>query len=344
MKVLDYDFTKIPWDRIVHLGQVRMLDTDLFSVSWLLGRYCNYKCSYCWAHGRSDKKDHRSTKLCLKIIDSIKEQARANGFNSFHFSFSGGEPILHAGYFDILDKLAQDKHNTNYTSIHMTTNLFKGLPWCKRYVSYAKLFDRATITASYHREYAKKKLFADKLLYLKSDGVFITINIVMEPKVFDELMETAHYFHSKGLNVTLKPQSNPFAEFILPDYTQDQLDVLHNGMKQEENSKAPLMNVRMEDDKGKIWYVDQAERFNAFHFNKFKGWECASGYRNIILREPCGSIKRSHSCNDEPIGHIETGFKLFNKPKICITATCVSSADSKIPKQRKYANENSSIS
>ena len=80
--------------------------------------------------------------------------------------------------------------------------------------------------------------------------------------------------------------------------------------------------------------MDQAERFNAFNFNKFKGWLCNSGYQGIIIREPDGSIKRSYSCRDVPLGNIETGFKLFNKPMPCVTESCVSSADSKIPKRK----------
>ena len=35
-----------------------------------------------------------------------------------------------------------------------------------------------------------------------------------------------------------------------------------------------------------------------------------------------------------PLGNIETGFKLFDEPKVCITDACVSSADSKIPKRK----------
>lgn len=80
--------------------------------------------------------------------------------------------------------------------------------------------------------------------------------------------------------------------------------------------------------------MDQAERFNAFNFNRFKGWNCNSGYQGIIIREPDGSIKRSYSCDDKPLGNIETGFKLFDKPQMCITKSCVSSADSKIPKEK----------
>ena len=94
------------------------------------------------------------------------------------------------------------------------------------------------------------------------------------------------------------------------------------------------MQVEFEDSAGKKWYMDQAERFNAFNINKFKGWMCNSGYQGIIIREPDGSIKRSYSCWDKPLGNIETGFKLFDAPTICTTESCVSSADSKIPKRK----------
>tara|TARA_B000000609_G_scaffold103621_1_gene79543 strand:+ start:35 stop:328 length:294 start_codon:yes stop_codon:yes gene_type:complete len=69
-----------------------------------------------------------------------------------------------------------------------------------------------------------------------------------------------------------------------------------------------------------------------------QGWICSTGYRSCIIREPDGSIKRSYSCGDIPLGNIETGFKLFDEPKVCITDACVSSADSKIPK-RKLSSE-----
>jgi organic radical activating enzyme len=331
----DYDFTKIPFDDIERVGQITMLREDLFTVSWLLGRYCNFNCSYCWSHGRADTPDHRPTELCLKTIDSIKEQARERGFNSFHFSLSGGEPTLHPGYFDILNKLADDVPNTNYTSIHMTTNLSKPKRWFVNYLDYAKRFSRASITASYHEEYHKDlHKFSNKLLFLQRNGVKVTINMVMVPHRFSDLYEIARYFYMRGLNTTLKPQSDPHAKFVVDGYTKDQLNILHNGMPQLDDQK-PIMQVALTDKDGKTWFMDQAERFNAFNFNKFRGWECSSGYRSIVIREPCGSIKRSYSCWDEPIGNIETGFKLYDKLKLCISNTCVSSADSKIPKRVK---------
>lgn len=372
-----YDFTEIPYEDIVKVGQRTLLYRDIFSVSWLLGRFCNYKCSYCWPYARSDRKDHRPTELCLATIDEIKRQARDNGFNSFHFSLSGGEPTFHPGYLDILQHLADDVPNCNYTSVHMTSNISRKPKWFEEYCHIAGQFHRASITASYHKEFAKPEEFADKLLLCMEHDVQVTINMVLVPEWFERDWDNAMYFHERGINVTLKPQSDPTASYVVKGYTDKQLEIMRNGMPQrsytdeiqkttgkkiirpkpaksmwnqdlihgDDKNVPPIMQVEFEDSKGKKWYMDQAERFNAFNFNKFKGWECTSGFKGIIIREPDGSIKRSYSCADEPLGYIESGFKLFDSPKPCISESCVSSADSKIPKKapgalvRIYPNE-----
>lgn len=367
-----YDFAAIPFDKIVRVGQRSLLYRDLFSVSWLLGRFCNYRCSYCWPHGRSDTRDHRPLPLLIDTMNEIKRQSREHGFNSFHFSFSGGEPTLHPGYLELLRHYASDTANANYQSVHMTTNLSAGKVFWDKYIEAVKPLHRVSITASWHREAGKEdpkghaEKFADKLVYLQESEIQTTINMVMVPQWFDLIWEEALYFHQRGLNVTLKPQSDPTASRVVPDYTAEQLKKLHVGMPQREftkhrlrnkerpssraqpkislsdrafpgvdNSEIPqTMQVELTDESGERWYLDQAERFNAFNFNRFSGWKCESGYRSIIIREPDGNVKRSYSCKDEPLGNILSGFKLFDAPKECITPTCVSSADSKIPKYR----------
>jgi organic radical activating enzyme len=364
LKWSNYDFSKIPFDDIVSVGQRTLLYRDLFTVSWLLGRFCNYKCSYCWPYARSDRKDHRPTELCLKTIDEIKRQARENNFNSFHFSLSGGEPTFHPGYLDILKHLADDVENTNYTSVHMTTNMSRNMKWHEEYVEAVKPFHRASITASLHTEHVnsieKMQDFADKLIFCQEHDVQVTINMVMVPDWFQRDWENALFFHKQGINVTLKPQSDPTASKIVDGYKPEDLKRLHNGMPQRAYTESkriwsdrpkakfevPIgigkpdasvpwhMQIEMEDSKGKKYYMDQAERFNAFNFNNFEGWACNAGYSGLIIREPDGSVKRSYSCHDAPLGNIETGFTIFKTPKTCITKSCVSSADSKIPKRK----------
>ena len=73
----------------------------------------------------------------------------------------------------------------------------------------------------------------------------------------------------------------------------------------------------------------------SFCFYKFQNWTCNAGYQSCIVREPGGEVKRAYSCNDQHLGTIDEGFKLFNTPMPCITPSCVSSADSKIPKKKE---------
>jgi hypothetical protein len=238
------------------------------------------------------------------------------------------------------------------------------MKWFETYVEHAKKFHRASITASLHTEHLdtieKMQDFADKLIFCQEHDVQVTINMVMVPSWFDRDYDNALFFHNQGINVTLKPQSDPTANFVVSGYTEEQMKQLHNGMPQrayteskrvwndrpkpkfkmpphvtgENDSSVPAhMQVEFTDKYGSKWYMDQAERFNAFGFNKFKGWECNSGFQGIIIREPDGSIKRSYSCTDTPLGNIETGFKLFDRPMECISPNCVSSADSKLPKR-----------
>jgi len=43
LKRHDIEFAKIPFRDIVKFGQRTMLTNPLFTVSWILGRFCNYR-------------------------------------------------------------------------------------------------------------------------------------------------------------------------------------------------------------------------------------------------------------------------------------------------------------
>lgn len=366
----NYDFSKIPFDEIVHVGQRSLIYRDTFCISWLLGRYCNYNCSYCWPHSHSKQKDHRPLSLLVSTIDEIKRQSRERGYNSFHLSLSGGEPTMHPDILPFLKHYADDVGNCNNLIAALTTNLSPGLVFWEKLVSVLSKIHHVSVTASWHREAGErnlqehKKRFAEKLLFLQSNNVWVTINITMVPQIFEQLWEEALFFHELGLNVTLKPQSNPGANNVVEGYTSEQLQKMHTGFPQMNlanrdtgEGARPLMRpwiepalraslesstvspqtlaMELKDREGKKWYIDQAERLNSFNFNRFKDWTCESGYRSIIIREPSGDIMRSHSCHDAPIGNILTGFQLFDKPIKCSTPTCLSSADGKIPKYRE---------
>jgi hypothetical protein len=319
-------FSTIPFQNIVRFGQRTMLAKPLFSTSWILGRFCNYNCSYCWPYARSDKLDHQPLEVYKTTIDEIKRQARANGFTEFHWSFSGGEPTAYKQFPDLVKHL--DETESPYQSIHMTTNLSPGSKWWNTWCANTALLQRRSITASFHDEFAKEQEFGDKCLQLQYERVYVTINQVMVPEKFYELYERCERFHNRGINVTLKPQSDPTASAVVDGYTEDMIHKMRTGFPQQVNGEE-LYQIALYEADDTEYLFDQAERFNAFDFNKFKDWTCNSGYQSVIIRG--NEVKRAYSCKEESMGSIEN-FILFSAPKICITDRCVSSADSKIPK------------
>ncbi len=318
---------QIPFEKIVRFGQRTMLDRPLFSTSWILGRFCNYKCSYCWPYARSDELDYQSLDVYKHTIDQIKSQARANGFTQFHWSFSGGEPTAYKGLLDLVKHLEKDVVSP-YQSIHMTTNLSPGSKWWKNWCDITMPLQRRSITASFHDEFAKEQEFGDKCLQLMYENVFVTVNQVMVPEKFYELYDRMSRLHARGINVTLKPQSDLTASRIVDGYNEDMVHLMRTGFPQKVAGEE-LYQMALYDNDNTEYLFDQAERFNAFGFNKFTNWNCNSGYQSVIIRGT--EVKRSYSCHDEPLGTLDN-FELFKQPQRCITPSCVSSADSKIPK------------
>ena len=324
------NYEQIPWQDITEFGQKTLLKSHLFNVSWILARFCNYSCSYCWPYARSSTPDHQNLEIYLNAMDSIKTQARANGFSDFHFSFSGGEPTAYKYFNKIVEHYANDSE-PEYQSIHMTTNLSPGEKWWAKFIENTQSLERRSITASYHAEFANEQEFGDRCLQLIDGGVYVTINQVMVPEIFEVLYERLERFAARGISVTLKPQSDPTASYVVHGYTEDQIATMRTGFPQTWKGK-PLPQVLLKDDKGVEYELDQAERFNAFGFNKFNGWECNAGYQSCVIRS--NEVKRAYSCHEEPLGTLTDGFTLFKAPSKCITSTCVSSADSKIPKRK----------
>jgi hypothetical protein len=261
-------------------------------------------------------------------VDEIKMQARANGFAEFHWSFSGGEPTAYKRLLDLVKHLESDTV-CSYQSIHMTTNLSPGSKWWNTWCDITSTLQRRSITASYHAEHAREQEFGDTCLQLMYNKVYVTVNQVMVPEQFFELYERCQRLYDRGINVTLKPQSDPTASKVVNGYTEEMINLMQTGFPQRAGEE-DLYQIALYDNNSNEYLFDQAERFNAYDFNKFRGWNCNSGYQSVIIRS--NEVKRSYSCHDVSLGTLTDGFELFKKPTICITPSCVSSADSKIPK------------
>ena len=190
-----------------------------------------------------------------------------------------------------------------------------------------------SVTASFHPEFAKCDQFLKKVKFLRKNGARVQVNIVLLNERFDEMWEYANYFYVHDISVQAKVQIDYIdGETIEREYTDDQWDKIQNGLVRISKSK---YTMRLVDDKMNEYLIDNPERMLGLKFNRFKGWLCEAGYRSIIITEPKGNVMRHYMCKDVPLGHVETGFKLYDDLTPCITDICGSSADCKIPKYKE---------
>lgn len=326
-------YTDIPWDDIVRLEQNKQ---DIpFSIAWVLGRFCNYSCSYCYDFAHSDKVDHQPLEVYQNVLTEVKTQARANGFNSFFCNFSGGEPSAYKDFLKLAEFYSSDKESA-YNDIAMTTNLSPGLKWWQRYLTAtAASGKRRFLAASFHHEFADYNEFTEKCLMLKEAGVRLIVNQVMEAKYFYEALDRCENWRNAGIPVTVKPQKSKAGNQILMDsYTPEMIDILKKGfpLSNRENYTMLYRGIKLWDSKGNIHYIDQSERLNSLDRNKFRGWKCEAGFKSVVIRGK--NVLRAHSCSDSPLGNITDGFQLYNEPKTCMTKVCITSTDSKLTKWR----------
>jgi MoaA/NifB/PqqE/SkfB family radical SAM enzyme len=318
-------FSNIDFDDIVKVGHRSFLTRKLFNTNWLLGRYCNYRCSYCWPYAHTDKKDHRSFQVIKKAIDTIFRQGKERGYDEFSFSFSGGEPTLHPNFLNILRYLTIED-----TYVNITTNCSRSIIWLNNLLKHDNV---SSITTSFHPEFANIDTFRKKLELIRKSGVSLMINLVICHDNFDEMWGYAKSFYDDGYVVQPKIEIE-YAKntTIVKEYTDEKLEMIKNGLAEKTDTNYVF---RLYDKDNKEYKVDNVERVIGLGFNRFKDWYCEAGYRSIIIHEPTGLIKRHYLCHDEPLGHIETGFDLYSTPKKCVTDICGSSADCKIPKYKE---------
>ena len=127
-------FSDIPFSKIERVGHRRCLYENFFCVTWVLGAFCNYECSYCWPYAHSSKRDHFPLEVLIKTTDEIKKQARERGYNSFNFTFHGGEPTVYKGYLNLVRYYSEDSRKCNSQTAHMTTDLSPGLKYLEKWV------------------------------------------------------------------------------------------------------------------------------------------------------------------------------------------------------------------
>jgi MoaA/NifB/PqqE/SkfB family radical SAM enzyme len=155
---------------------VKVVPTEqYFSVTWMLGRRCNYDCMYCPANWHDNTTPHRGIVTLKNAWKKVYDETKHKNLK-YKIAFTGGEVTANKSFLPFVQWL-----NLNFPihSLLITTNGSAGL---NHYKKLAK--ELSSISFSTHTEFIDEQKFFSKAkelnkLMFKTKKSFI-VNIMNE--------------------------------------------------------------------------------------------------------------------------------------------------------------------
>jgi organic radical activating enzyme len=315
----------------IKVGSQAFIKNKLASCTWIINRYCNYSCSYCWPHAHQQQKDFLPEDTYLVAVNEVIQQFQNNGYNALWWSFSGGEVTFNPSYLPILEEIQQ--YNTML--MNLTTNLSQSMKWWEKFYNCTKNFYSVKVNGSWHGEYLKdenkNKLFRDKLIMLRDNGIKVACNIVVNPGELEQTKRLLDFFNEKEIYVLLKGNRSHYN--FIDGYSKEEFNLIKNqGIIQKKylQQRKDYITVTLEDNTELKF--NSYEELMAYQNRDYYGWKCKSGHQAITIYEN-GDVCRGRICRNEKLGSIKTGFRLHREIKKCITKNpCACSGDLKMLK------------
>ena len=322
------------------------IEPNVVSLTWNLGKRCNYDCSYCSPHVHDFVSPHLDFELVKTFITNIDNEATELG-KQIKWAWGGGEAFLHPQFLEICELV----HNTNsFYQMNLASNA--SLP----YKTYRKSLDYLTgLTLSLHLERSEKETnrSIETILRLTKDNIkFINVNLMFLPGRLEQTKNIMKTFEDAGVNYVVRritpnvtideivPYSGKRKRAVLDEvdvqeqkkrdykrlndkivgkveyYSPEELEFLNN------LPKSSWQNIGVWDQDLKYTEMN-ADDLIARKLHTFDGWSCYAGVDNVFINFD-GSIYRASCLNDDPYGHISHSDKIFNinKPTVCKMKWC----------------------
>ena len=160
--------------------------------SWDLHYRCNYRCPYCWFHGKWVEKEKENVypelKDVLNIWKSIYEQYGEGSINIL-----GGEPLIYPKFDDMIKELSY------MYMINITSNLSVNIENILKYTSPS----RVSINGSFHPSFANLDDFINKVTLLKKEGRRGGVSYVAYPSQIELIPYYRSKFLERGMDLTV---------------------------------------------------------------------------------------------------------------------------------------------
>lgn len=258
---------------------------------WDILLRCNYRCPYCFSHGKWEELELRNRAYTQKDWLTFWEMMR-DKYGQMSIVISGGEPFIYPDFLRLLKRLTQ------IHLVEVCTNLFFDVNKITGDFSPQKLI----LHPSFHPYFANLEEFIEKLKVLKSAGWELGPIIVAYPPLLNKMAYFKKRFKENGIDVFIQPFVGRYQDKDYPQsYTSEERENL-SSLVDKDLTKYQLQNLNP------------------------KGALCAAG-SSYFRVHPDGSISRCAAAKRE-LGRIEDkGFKLLGRASACESEFCICNSE-----------------
>jgi len=330
----------------------------VFSLTWFLGKRCNYDCSYCSPHIHDAVSPFINVDISNRFIDQLTQSKEKIKWN-----FTGGEPFIDPGFIKIINYI---KSVSEPEQINSITN--GSLP-LKAYQKFQGLVDG--ITFSIHLERSDKEITETlkKIKTLKNSdpSLMVSVNLMFLPGKITQVKNIIDFFLENEINYVVRKIHPPELDDkitpaingrkthtllpITPEqkinwkqkndekrnnniasyYDQEEIEFLSQA-----NKNPPWKNVGIWYDDGGYQEINSDQLVDKDQHN-FLNWVCYAGVDSIYI-DYNGYIYRGLCLNDGYIAHIsDDTFTISKNPTICQRNWCGCNIDIPIRKAKNFS-------
>lgn len=331
-------------------------DYNSIFLSWQLIDKCQYNCTYCSSVNYNlntfSKKNYNVWKPFIKMLCS-----RRLGM-PFSIELLGGEPTIHPGIYEIVEKLTKSE---NCTQVDMITNLAKSYNFYEKfYTEYSK--NKLVVITSYHPQYHNNS-FTEKIVKLNKANIKVkpSINLHDNSDYWDKTIFTLNTLDENNIeyNVNLLFEvEDGIHKGYKPNYTDEFFDKFNvvlknkklntpcrlnkygNPLKEGEDVNSNIDNLLTEGAdilRQNVPYETKDKKFNFSEkeivindYAKFKGWKCKPMIYTVDM-----DCNIENSCTGEKVSFLNLTKKNLTKCVVCPLVRCDCSTKFLYPKYKE---------
>ncbi len=340
-------------------------DPKVLTVSWMIGKRCNYDCSYCPSWSHDSFSPHLPIEDIKKTIDSISHWTILND-KKFKIDFTGGEPFIHPDFLDVL-KYIDSKNNTY--SIGVVTN---GSAELGTYLEASRYLSNMTISLHIEESEEIIEKTIEKIVYINNNtSMFINVNVMAAAGKVKNIPDIVKFFNEKQINFTINkinlPEIDPDREKKISrkQYKEKKkyFDIKTNVYKNLHRLKSSNKKIKEYYTKEELKIIEKYQSLKEWqdtrvHYKShteeknslvllsnglanFMGWHCYIGIDCIYINYD-GFIYRGFCYAGGPIGRIsDFDIRWPDKTITCPHSICSCNSDIRTRKAKntQYLNK-----